>query len=87
LTPVQEESLYPNLKLQLWRSGIRQNWLAQRLGIDETVFSRMVNGFREPTQEVRAKIAELLSSEEEWLFDQRDRSEFQIPVSRKPPVR
>jgi hypothetical protein len=47
----------------------------------------MVNGFREPTQEVRAKIAELLSSEEEWLFDQQDRSEFQIPVSRKPPVR
>ena len=87
MTPVQEASLYPNLKLQLWRTGIRQNWLAQRLGIDETVFSRIVNGFREPTQEVRAKIAELLASEEEWLFDHRDRSEFQAPSFRKPPAR
>ena len=67
--------MYPNLKLQLWRAGIRQNWLAQRLGMDETVLSRIVNGFRQPTQEIRAKIAELLNSEEEWLFECQDRSE------------
>ena len=40
--------MYYNLKLQLWKSGIRQNRLAQLIGIDETQLSRMVNGFREP---------------------------------------
>lgn len=60
--------MYPNLKLQLWRSGIRQNRLAQMLGIHETLLSRIVNGFREPDPQVRARIAQLLESEEGWLF-------------------
>lgn len=60
--------MYPNLKLQLWRAGVRQNQLAQMLGIDESVLSRIVNGFRQPNRETRARIAELLGSEEEWLF-------------------
>ncbi|MBV9267440.1 MAG: helix-turn-helix transcriptional regulator [Acidobacteriaceae bacterium] len=61
--------MYPNLKLELWKSGIRQNRLAQMLGIDETMLSRIVNGFREPTPQMRAKIAQLLDREEHWLFD------------------
>lgn len=61
--------MYPNLKLQLWRSGIRQNRLAQMLGIDESMLSRIVNGFREPNPQVRSKIAELLQSDEAWLFE------------------
>ena len=61
--------MYPNLKLELWRSGIRQNKLAQLLGVDETVLSRIVNGFREPNQQIRSKIAELLERDEQWLFD------------------
>ena len=43
--------MYPNLKLQLWRSGIRQNRLAQMLGMDETMLSRIINGFREPNSQ------------------------------------
>jgi len=61
--------MYPNLKLQLWRSGIRQNQLAQMLGINETTLSRIVNGFREPGGELRSKIAALLQCDEDWLFD------------------
>lgn len=61
--------MYPNLKLQLWRSGIRQNRLAQMLGIDETLLSKVVNGFREPTLELRRQIAEVLRSDECWLFE------------------
>ena len=61
--------MYPNLKLELWKSGIRQNKLAQLLGVDETVLSRIVNGFREPNQQIRSKIAELLQRDEQWLFD------------------
>jgi transcriptional regulator with XRE-family HTH domain len=66
--------MYPNLKLQLWRSGIRQNRLAQMLQIDQTLLSRMVNGFRAPDCEMRAKIAALLNSDEEWLFESTERS-------------
>jgi len=64
--------MYPNLKLQLWRIGIRQNRLAQMLGMDETMLSRIVNGFRAPSEETRAKIASLLHSDEQWLFESAD---------------
>ncbi len=61
--------MYPNLKLELWKSGIRQNRLAQMLGVDETMLSRIMNGFREPSQQMRTRIAELLQRDETWLFD------------------
>jgi len=60
--------MYPNLKLQLWRCGIRQNRLAQLLGIHETLLSKIVNGFRDPDPRVRSRIAEILHSDETWLF-------------------
>ena len=60
--------MYPNLKLQLWMSGIRQNRLAKLLDIDETTLSKIVNGFRQPTPEVRGRIASVLKSDEGWLF-------------------
>jgi transcriptional regulator with XRE-family HTH domain len=60
--------MYPNLKLHLWKSGVRQNRLARLVGIHETLLSKIVNGYREPDQEVRARIAAVLEKEEEWLF-------------------
>jgi transcriptional regulator with XRE-family HTH domain len=60
--------MYPNLKLELWRTGIRQNRLAKMLGIDEAALSRIVNGFRTPDDEIRAKIASLLRCDQRWLF-------------------
>jgi transcriptional regulator with XRE-family HTH domain len=62
--------MYPNLKLQMWRSGIRQNWLARTLQMDETTLSRIVNGFRQPGPETKAKIAAALNCDLEWLFEQ-----------------
>ena len=74
--------MYPNLKLQLWKAGIRQNRLAQMLGIDETTLSRIVNGFRPPSEHVRARIAELLKTDERWLFQtSEDRTSASTPVS------
>lgn len=61
--------MYPNLKLQLWRAGIRQNRLARMLGMDETMVSKIINGFREPSAEVRQRIAVVLQTEENWLFE------------------
>jgi len=61
--------MYPNLKLQLWRVGIRQNRLAQMLGMDETILSKIMNGFREPSPQMRERIADLLDSDANWLFE------------------
>ena len=61
--------MYPNLKLELWRRGLRQNRLARMLGIDESLLSRIVNGYREPDAELRARIANALNSSEKWLFE------------------
>ena len=60
--------MYPNLKLQLWKCGLRQNRLAKIVGIDETALSRIVNGFRDPSVEVRNAIAAQLECDVEWLF-------------------
>ncbi len=64
--------MYPNLKLQLWKSGMRQNQLAKLLGMDETVLSKIVNGFRHPSLQVRRRIADLLEIDEQWLFETAD---------------
>ena len=61
--------MYPNLKLQIWKTGIRQNRLAKMLGTNETMLSKIVNGFREPTPQIREKIAGVLKSEADWLFE------------------
>ena len=60
--------IYPNLKLRMYTTGIRQNRLARMLGIHEASLSRIMNGFREPTGDVRVQLAEILQSDPEWLF-------------------
>jgi transcriptional regulator with XRE-family HTH domain len=65
--PIQRD-IYPNLKLRIYTSGLRQNRMAKMLGIDEAHLSKVVNGFREPSDDLRAQIAEILHSDPEWLF-------------------
>src|SRR6266567_847502 len=60
--------MYPNLRIQLWKAGIRQNRLAKMLDMDETLLSRIVNGYREPNAEFRKKISAILESDEVCLF-------------------
>ena len=64
--------MYPNLKLQLWRTGTRQNRLAQILGVDEAVVSKIVNGFRRPSAEMQTRMAEVLNCDIDWLFEKAD---------------
>ncbi len=64
--------MFPNLKLQIWRTGLRQNRLARMLQIDETILSKILNGFREPSPEFKIKIASLLQSDSTWLFERQD---------------
>jgi transcriptional regulator with XRE-family HTH domain len=60
--------IYPNLKLRMYTTGIRQNRLARLLGIHEASLSRIMNGFREPTGDIRSHLAAILQSDPEWLF-------------------
>ena len=60
--------IYPNLKLRIYTSGIRQNRLARMLGIDEAHLSRIINGFRRPSGDIREQLAAILQSDPEWLF-------------------
>jgi transcriptional regulator with XRE-family HTH domain len=61
--------MYPNLRLELWKQHIRQNELAKRLEMDETVLSKIVNGIRRPNLRLQRQIAVLLNRDEEWLFE------------------
>jgi transcriptional regulator with XRE-family HTH domain len=61
--------IYPNLKLRMYTTGMRQNRLAKLVGIDEANLSRIVNGTRAPKQQMRQEIATVLGCDAEWLFE------------------
>ncbi len=61
--------MYPNLKLQLFRSSVRQNFLARAVGIDESILSKIIHGYREPSKGQRQLLANYLGVEESWLFE------------------
>ena len=61
--------MYPNLKLQIFKLGIHQNSIARALGIDESVLSKIIHGYREPSETQRKQLAGFLEVEESWLFE------------------
>ncbi len=65
----KEQSIYPNLKLRMYTTGMRQNRLAKLLGIDEAYLSRIINGVRVPRQQMRQEIATVLGCDADWLFE------------------
>jgi transcriptional regulator with XRE-family HTH domain len=69
--------MFPNLKLQIFRSGSHQNQLAKAVGIDETVLSKIIHGYRDPNPTQRQILASYLEVEAAWLFER-----FESPVAR-----
>jgi transcriptional regulator with XRE-family HTH domain len=61
--------MYPNLKLQLFRNAVRQNFVAREVGMDESILSKIIHGYREPSKEQRQLLANYLGAEESWLFE------------------
>lgn len=57
-----------NLLVYLAVHQIRQNRIARDLEIDEAVFSRVINGYREPTAELKTKLSGYLGVDPRWLF-------------------
>ena len=78
--------MYPNLRIQLWKAGIRQNRLAKMLEMDETLLSRIVNGYREPSAEFRKKISAILESDEGWLFEPVESTPYLEPDRKAKPA-
>ncbi len=64
--------MLPNLKLKIFLRGSHQNRLAKCIGIDETILSKIINGYREPTAAQRKLLAEFLEADEAWLFERFD---------------
>ena len=67
---IKERYIYPNLKLRVYTTGMRQNRLARMVGIDEAYLSRIINGVRVPGKQMQEQIANALGCDAEWLFQQ-----------------
>jgi transcriptional regulator with XRE-family HTH domain len=61
--------MYPNLKLQIFKLGIRQNQIAKDLKLCESQLSKIIHGYREPSPDERKLLAGYLSVDESWLFE------------------
>jgi len=61
--------MYPNLKLQIFKRGERQNHLARQMGISDAILSKIIHGYREPTDAERKVLAAYLEADENWLFE------------------
>ncbi len=70
--------MYPNLKLEIFKRGMRQNQLARLLGLNEAILSKIINGYREPSVEQRKQLADFLQVEERWLFEKYDETGTRI---------
>lgn len=64
--------MYPNLKLQIFKRGVRQNQLARELRISEAVLSKIIHGYREPSEAERKLLCAFLEADEVWLFEKFD---------------
>ena len=49
--------------------GLRQDWLARRMGVSDAHLSRLLRGERAWTEGTRAAVAEALGMGEEELFE------------------
>lgn len=67
---MKERFIYPNLKLRVYTTGMRQNRLAKMVGIDEAYLSRIINGVRVPGKQMQQQIAQALGCDPDWLFQQ-----------------
>jgi transcriptional regulator with XRE-family HTH domain len=74
---IKERWIYPNLKLRVYTTGMRQNRLAKLVGIDEAYLSRIINGVRVPGKHMQEQIAQVLGCDAEWLFQH---TSIQVPI-------
>jgi transcriptional regulator with XRE-family HTH domain len=64
--------MYPNVKYQIFKLGLRQNSLAKALGMGDAALSKIINGYREANPAERKLLAEILQADEAWLFEKHE---------------
>ncbi len=79
--------MYLNIKLQVFRLGFHQIDIAKALGIDESVLSKIIHGYSEPSKTQRMQLANYLNAEESWLFEKYDRTLRSAGAVPSPPPR
>jgi transcriptional regulator with XRE-family HTH domain len=77
--------MFPNLKLQIFRRGGHQNQLAKAVGIDETVLSKIIHGYRAPSAAQRRILASYLEVDEAWLFERFEATSLFAKAAKQPP--
>ena len=68
--------MYPNLKIAIFKRGVHQNHISRMLGINEANLSKIIHGYREPSEAQRRMLANYLEMDETWLFEK-----FEVRVS------
>jgi len=76
--------MYPNLKLQIFKRGVRQNHLAKQIGISDPILSKIIHGYREPSEAERKLLAACLEADESWLFEKFEGLTPSLPVLPAP---
>jgi DNA-binding XRE family transcriptional regulator len=66
------------LKMQILRSGKRQVALAHEIGIAEPKMSKIVNGWIDPKNDLKQRIAEALNCEPQQIFGDFGRNSEQL---------
>jgi len=61
--------MYPNLKIAIFKRGVHQNHISRMLGINEANLSKIIHGYREPSEAQRRMLATYLEMDEAWLFE------------------
>jgi transcriptional regulator with XRE-family HTH domain len=60
--------MYPNLKIAIFKKGMHQNRISKVLGINEADLSKIIHGYREPSESQKRLLSSYLESDETWLF-------------------
>src|SRR5260370_9321475 len=61
---LRARNMYPNLKLTIFKRGLRQNHLAREVGIHEVALSKIILGVREPSPPQRLLMCQYFGAEE-----------------------
>ena len=64
--------MYPNLKIVIFKKGMHQNRISKVLGINEANLSKIIHGYREPSESQKRLLAAFLETDEAWLFERFD---------------
>lgn len=78
--------MYPNLKIEIFKRGLRQNSLARVLGLNEANLSKIINGYCEPSGCQRQILAQYFQVDENWLFEKFEthvNARISVPEHRK----